>query len=94
MYRDAARLDPADVATRNLKSKLEQAVLFADNQQNPLTFNMSLSNEAGDLVSATESVSREILCSCKADCPAALSCFSLFTEWSLQLLPTCPLSSI
>lgn len=61
--REAARIDPADLATRNLKNKLEQAVLFADSQQNPLTFDLTLTNDTGDLVSAAESVSHDILTS-------------------------------
>jgi hypothetical protein len=54
-------MSPSDLATRNLKSKLEQAVLFADSLDNPLAFDLTLTNEAGDLVSAAESVSRDIL---------------------------------
>ena len=50
------------LATQNLKSKLEQAVMFGDKTQNPLAFDLRLDME-GDLVTAAEKVSIEILTS-------------------------------
>lgn len=57
-------MDQETIATTKLKGKLEQAVIFGDRQQNPLAFDLKVGSE-GDLVTAAEAVSKEILASCQ-----------------------------
>lgn len=56
--------NPEAAATRRLKNKLDQAVIFGDRSSNPLAFELRI-DSSGDLVQAAEAVSKEILASCE-----------------------------
>ena len=56
------KTDAESLPAQDLKNKLLRAVIFGDRAQNPLAFDLSLDPES-DLVTAAESVSKDILAS-------------------------------